>query len=61
MSSNYYNIIFFVVAINLFANELPDYNSNDSWIELQSGIEHIWVGYIETEYKLGLHFINLTF
>lgn len=47
MSSTYYNIIFFLVAINLFANELPGYNSNDSWIELQSGEKHIWVGYIE--------------
>ena len=47
MSSTYYKVIFFIVAINLFANELPDYNSNDSWIELQSGTENIWVGYIE--------------
>tara|TARA_B100002051_G_scaffold184284_1_gene174432 strand:+ start:63 stop:680 length:618 start_codon:yes stop_codon:yes gene_type:complete len=47
MSSTYYKIIFFLVALNLYANELPDYNSNDNWIELQSGIENIWVGYIE--------------
>ena len=47
MSSNYYYIIFFVVAISLFAHELPANNSNDSWIELQSGEKHIWVGYIE--------------
>ena len=47
MSSTYYKIIFFLVSINLFANELPAYNSNDIWIELKSGREHIWVGYIE--------------
>ena len=47
MYSNYYNIIFFLLAINLFAHDLPDYNSNDNWTELQSGREHIWVGYIE--------------
>ena len=45
MSSTYYKIIFFLVAINLFANELPDYNSNDSWIELQSGTE-TYMGWI---------------
>ena len=45
--SSYYNIILLLLALNLFAFEVPDYNSNDTWIELQSGREHIWVGYIE--------------
>ena len=47
MSSTYYKIIFFLVALNLFGYELPNYDSNEDWIELQSGRKHIWVGYIE--------------
>ena len=41
MSSNYYKIIFFLVALNLFGYELPNYNSNDSLNSIEKNLNKL--------------------